>query len=84
MIDIFILGIYFGSSRIIDRFNLLDNEFTEIVNTEVDFTRFQKRMDNLARHIRQADEDVTQIHQSSKKISARFTQIERVELEHID
>jgi len=41
LIDIFILGIYFGSSRIIDRFNLLDNEFAEIVNTEVDFTRFQ-------------------------------------------
>ena len=47
-----------------------------------DFGRFQKRMDNLARHIRQADEDVAQIHQSSKKISARFTQIEQVE--HFD
>ena len=32
LIDIFILGIYFGSSRIIDRFNLLDNEFAEIAN----------------------------------------------------
>ena len=41
LIDIFILGIYFGSSRIIDRFNLLDNEFAEIANTEVNFTRFQ-------------------------------------------
>ena len=49
-----------------------------------DFGRFQKRMDNLARHIRQADEDVTQIHQSSKKISARFSQIEQVELEHFE
>lgn len=50
----------------------------------IDFTRFQKRIDNLARHIRQAEEDVTQIHQSSKKITARFTQIERVELEQLD
>ena len=41
LIDIFILGIYFGSSRIIDRFNLLDNEFAEIANNEVNFTRFQ-------------------------------------------
>jgi DNA recombination protein RmuC len=48
----------------------------------IDFNRFQKRMDNLARHIRQAEEDVTQIHQSSKKITARFNQIEQVELEH--
>ena len=47
----------------------------------VDFNRFQKRMDNLARHIRQAEEDVNQIHQSSKKITARFNQIEQVELE---
>ena len=50
----------------------------------VDFSRFQKRMDNLARHIRQAEEDVTQIHQSSKKITSRFNQIEQVELEHHD
>jgi O-antigen ligase len=41
LIDIFILGIYFGSSRIIDRFNLLDNEFAEIANADVNFSRFQ-------------------------------------------
>ena len=41
LIDIFILGIYFGSSRIIDRFNLLDNEFAEIANNEINFSRFQ-------------------------------------------
>lgn len=46
-----------------------------------DFARFQKRMDNLARHIRQAEEDVTQIHQSSKKITSRFHKIEQVDLE---
>jgi len=41
LIDIFILGIYFGSSRIIDRFSFLDNEFAEIANIEVNFSRFQ-------------------------------------------
>ena len=41
LIDIFILGIYFGSSRIIDRFNLLDNEFAEISNDDVNLSRFQ-------------------------------------------
>jgi hypothetical protein len=41
LIDIFILGIYFGSSRIIDRFSLLDNEFAEIANVDVNFSRFQ-------------------------------------------
>jgi len=41
LIDIFILGIYFGSSRIIDRFNLLDDEFAEIANADVNFSRFQ-------------------------------------------
>ena len=41
LIDIFILGIYFGSSRIIDRFNLLDNEFAEIANIEVNFQDFK-------------------------------------------
>ena len=41
LIDIFILGIYFGSSRIIDRFSFLENDFAEIANTEVNFSRFQ-------------------------------------------
>ena len=41
IIDIFILGIYFGSSRIVDRFIFLENEFAEIANTEVNFSRFQ-------------------------------------------
>lgn len=46
-----------------------------------DFERFQKRMDNLARHIDLAHQDVAQVHQSSQKISSRFNKIERVELE---
>ncbi|MBD1151230.1 O-antigen ligase family protein [Pelagibacterales bacterium SAG-MED25] len=41
LIDIFILGIYFGSSRIIDRFSILDNEFAEIQNLDVNLSRFQ-------------------------------------------
>lgn len=46
-----------------------------------DFDRFKKRMDGLARHIEQAHEDVQQVHTSARKISARFDQIERVELD---
>jgi DNA recombination protein RmuC len=45
-----------------------------------DFERFQQRMDNLARHIEQAHQDVEQVHKSSQKISQRFIKIERVEL----
>jgi DNA recombination protein RmuC len=45
-----------------------------------DFGRFQKRMDNLVRHIQQANEDVEQVHKSSKKITGRFQRIEEVEL----
>ena len=41
LIDIFILGIYFGSSRIIDRFSILDNEFAEITSKDANFSRFQ-------------------------------------------
>ncbi len=41
ILDVFVLGIYFGSSRIIDRFSFLQNEFAEIKNTEVNFSRFQ-------------------------------------------
>ncbi len=41
LIDIFVLGVYFGSVRIIDRFSFLENEFAEINNTEINFSRFQ-------------------------------------------
>jgi DNA recombination protein RmuC len=46
-----------------------------------DFERFRIRMDNLAKHIHQANEDVEQVHISAKKISGRFNQIEKVELD---
>lgn len=45
-----------------------------------DFTRFQKRMDNLSKHIDQAQEDVSLVHKSSVKIASRFTKIEQVEI----
>tara|TARA_B100000902_G_scaffold370442_1_gene395566 strand:+ start:117 stop:1019 length:903 start_codon:yes stop_codon:yes gene_type:complete len=41
LIDIFIFGIYFGSTRFVDRFNLLENEFAEIINIDINFSRFQ-------------------------------------------
>ena len=41
LFDIFILGIYFGSTRIIDRFSFLVSEFSEILNSEINLSRFQ-------------------------------------------
>jgi DNA recombination protein RmuC len=46
-----------------------------------DFSRFEERMDHLAKHINQAQQDVEQVHQSSKKITSRFSKIEKVELQ---
>ncbi|MFP5381706.1 MAG: DNA recombination protein RmuC [Gammaproteobacteria bacterium] len=49
-----------------------------------DFARFDERMKKLAVHIEQANKDVSEVRISSDKISRRFAQIERVELEHPD
>ena len=49
-----------------------------------DFARFDDRMKKLASHIEQASKDVGEVRISSDKISRRFQQIERVELEHPD
>lgn len=46
-----------------------------------DFERFQTRMDSLAKRIAQAHNDVEQVHTSAKKITQRFEQIEKVEIE---
>lgn len=46
----------------------------------LDFSRFDKRMNNLSRHISQAHQDVDNIHTSAKKISARFNKIDSLEL----
>ena len=45
-----------------------------------DFDRFQKRMDNLSRHINMAHEGIAEVHRSSKKITGRFRKIETVEI----
>lgn len=49
-----------------------------------DFERFQKRMDNLARHISQAHTDVSEVQTSAQKITQRFLQIEKVDLKEIE
>jgi DNA recombination protein RmuC len=48
-----------------------------------DFKRFQKRMDDVSRHIAKAHTEVDQVQISAKKITARFGQIEKVELDGI-
>ena len=52
----------------------------ELGRLSKDFGLFEERMGKLATHIRQAHEDVEQVHISSRKISTRFREIERVEL----
>jgi DNA recombination protein RmuC len=46
-----------------------------------DFERFDYRMQQLANHIRQANEDVQQVHVSSQKITHRFRHIEQVDID---
>jgi DNA recombination protein RmuC len=46
-----------------------------------EFGRFDERMRKLAEHIKQAHDDAQEVSTTSKKISARFIQIERVELD---
>src|SRR5215210_291170 len=50
----------------------------------IEFNRFDERMRDLARHIRQAHEDVEKVQVTSSKISQRFAQIEGVELAAFD
>ena len=49
-----------------------------------DFQRFDARMRKLADHIRLAHQDAEDVRVSSDKITRRFTQIERVELDQPD
>lgn len=56
----------------------------ELSKLAKDFARFDERMKKLATHIEQANKDVSEVRISSDKISRRFQQIERVELEHPD
>lgn len=46
-----------------------------------DFSRFEKRMHNLSKHIEQANQDVNEINTSAKKISQRFHKIEQLEID---
>lgn len=45
-----------------------------------DFARFQKRMENLAKHIELAGSDVKEVFISANKITRQFEQIEKVDL----
>jgi DNA recombination protein RmuC len=49
-----------------------------------DFQRFRERMDQLARHIQQAHDDVQKVNLSARRIADRFDKIEQVELELSD
>lgn len=49
-----------------------------------DFTRFDERMNALARHIEQANKDVQDVQVSSRKISAHFQKIEAAQLDELD
>jgi DNA recombination protein RmuC len=49
-----------------------------------EFGRFDQRMKKLAEHIRQANEDAQEVRITSDKISRRFSQIERVELDELE
>ena len=40
-VDIVVLGLYFGSFRIVERFLFLENEFSEITNPDINLMRFQ-------------------------------------------
>ncbi|MGH8672314.1 MAG: DNA recombination protein RmuC [Burkholderiales bacterium] len=48
-----------------------------------EFGRFDERMRKLADHIRLAHKDAEEVQITSQKISQRFAQIEKVELEHV-
>lgn len=55
-----------------------------LVTLSKDFDRFRTRMDNLSKHIQQANKDVEDVHISANKISSRFEKIEKVELKEED
>ena len=49
-----------------------------------DFGRFEKRMDNLTKHLNQANQDAEQVHISAKRINSRFKKIEQVDIKDKD
>ena len=54
-----------------------------LIELSKDFKRFKVRMDQLTKHIQQANQDVEQVQRSSRKISTRFGKIEQVEFESL-
>lgn len=52
-----------------------------LVSLARDFDRFRARMNNLSKHIRQANKDVDEVHISASKITNRFEKIEKVEMQ---
>lgn len=46
-----------------------------------DFERFGKRMEDLTKHIHQAQKDVEEVNTSAKKITSRFIKIDNVDLD---
>lgn len=55
-----------------------------LVTLAKDFDRFRVRMNNLSKHIKQANKDVDLVHVTAGKISSRFEKIEKVEIEQED
>jgi DNA recombination protein RmuC len=61
-----------------EQVHIIKNELSRLGK---DFVRFDERMKKLADHIRQANQDVEEVHISSRKISQRFARIDAVELD---
>jgi DNA recombination protein RmuC len=61
-----------------EQVHIIKNELSRLGK---DFVRFDERMKKLADHIRQANQDVEEVHVSSRKISQRFARIDAVELD---
>ena len=61
-----------------EQVHIIKNELSKLGK---DFVRFDERMKKLADHIRQANQDVEEVHISSRKISQRFARIDAVELD---
>lgn len=55
----------------------------ELAKLGKDFGRFDQRLRKLADHIRQAHQDTEELRVTGDKLTRRFSQIERVELDHL-
>jgi DNA recombination protein RmuC len=66
--------------------NIERSKYIRVIHEEInllgkDFERFEKRWDDLSRHLDTVSKDVGLIHTSSQKITSRFKKINDVELE---